>query len=150
TALALGAVANGTMRTEQFLAGLHGFVQIFERLQVRRGLGLFDLSGQPALEVLLAYHFDLNRQERVALGAQSGALSIVGPFLAGWDLGPLGVNIARNGVLLAAKVRDPEGVDDIRGGDQEANLLARGQYQWVVHREVVVVTLLGCRLPGPV
>jgi hypothetical protein len=78
---------------------------------------------------------DLDHDGHVAvvLAAQLGALAAEGAGLVGTEPGL--VDDARHGVLLDGEVRDPPRVDDVVGGDEQANLGALGHDQRAVDLE---------------
>src|SRR5690606_22435432 len=104
------------------------------------------LGRQPALELGPRHGFDHDRHEAVVLAAELGALAAVGTRHL--DVGPGLVDHAGDGVLLPTQHRHPPGVDDVVGGDDEADLGVGGQHQRLVHVEQVGVDAVLLHRPG--
>src|SRR5690606_26515918 len=84
-----------------------------------RGAGRL-LRSEPLAVLGLRHGLDHDRHEAVILAAQLGTLAAVDAGLL--DVGPGLVDDARDRVLLPAQRRHPPGVDDVVGGDHEADL----------------------------
>src|SRR5690606_18231518 len=98
------------------------------------------LRRQPLAELGLGHRLHHDRHEAVVLAAKLGALAAVDALPL--DVGPGLVDDAGDRVLLPAQRRHPPGVDDVVGGDHEADLGVDRQHQHVVDLEQVVRHLL--------
>src|SRR5690606_21469596 len=93
------------------------------------------LGGDPFGEGLLADHLDVDRHEGVVDAAQFRALAVVVAFLLGAEPGL--VHTARNGVDLDGEGRNGDGVDDVRSGDQQADVLADRHHHRLIGGQAV-------------
>ena len=124
TAFTIGTVTQGTGTGVSLLAFFHGLIETGERGQIRTGSGFLFLFSNPGLELVLSDHFYSDGHEGVVLATQFRTLTVVSALFTFRHQRPHFIDETGDSVFLAAEIRDPERVDHVVRGHQEANFLA--------------------------